>query len=111
MKNEVIKKLSLQIRNMVHSFQILLRSVILATVIVLTIIGTFYEISLERRHDHWYRKHRAFIMSNNNDGDAKIITPLEKMSTSVDTKTNSGYRNNLENDMENPVYRGGNAKR
>lgn len=56
-------------------------SIISSIVLVLTFIGTFYELSLKRKQNRWYKKHQASVISNNNEGDMKIITPLENQNS------------------------------
>lgn len=83
-------------------------SMILSVVIVLTVIGTCYEVSLQRKRNRWYRKHQASVISNNNEGDMKIITPLEKL-PSLEMKIENGYsvKNNSNTSIPESNYSGG----
>ncbi|XKL67399.1 hypothetical protein PGB90_002890 [Kerria lacca] len=84
--------------------------VILSTVIALAIIGSFYEISLKHKRNVWHKKHRASVITNNNEGDVKIITPLENLH-SIELTLNSEYQstknnNNLTTAMEHAFTQG-----
>lgn len=80
--------------------------------IALAIIGSFYEISLKHKRNVWHKKHRASVITNNNEGDVKIITPLENLH-SIELTLNSEYQstknnNNLTTAMEHAFTQGKN---
>ncbi len=75
---------------------------ILGVVIVLTVIGTGYEISSERGGRNRgrdrdcdgrgrYEKHVVAVIGNNNEGDVKIISSSKENSTTIELKLDSAH--------------------
>lgn len=71
---------------------------VLVIVMLLSIIGTCYEISLQRKKDRWYKMPEGNNNNNNNNAaDMKIIAPLETL-PSMELKMENGFHMTKNND-------------